>query len=112
MLLLELDAQPITIQAERFKVIMDSKQVKVVDINTTEVTIIEAKAFKVPGSPTKLPFELLPEIFDKAFLKILAEKNRLGLSRDQISGSVASWVRKGQLDNENGVYSKTKVISL
>jgi len=112
MLQLEINSQPITIKADRFKVVITGKQVKVVDANTREVTSIEAQAFKAPGSPDTLPFEWLPDKFDKPFLVALAAKNRLGLTTMQIAGSLASWVKKGHLINTKGVYTKTKVVSL
>lgn len=109
MLLLNINEQPITIQANRFKVIISHRQVKIIDVNTKDITLVDAKAFKSPGSPDTLPFTLLPETFDKLFLEDLAEKNRLGLSTMQIAGSLASWVKKGLLINTKGIYTKSNI---
>lgn len=112
MLLLNINTQAITIQSDRFKVIIDHKQVRVIDEVAKETTVIDAKAFKAPGSPDALPFEWLPDVFKNDFMATLADNNRLGLDRDQISGYIAGWVRRGHLINNNGTYSKTGVVSL
>lgn len=109
MLLLEINSQSFTIKSDRFKVIMEAKQVRIVDVNTKETTIIDAKVLKVPGSPDTLPFEWLPDTFDKAFKEDLIENNKMGLEKMQVAGSLASWVKKGMLiNNKDGTYTKTK----
>ncbi len=112
MLLLEVQSQPITVYNDRFKVIIDGKNVKVVDNNTKETVEVIAKSFKAPGSPDTLSFNMLPETFDKSYLVELAENNRMGLTTMQIAGSLASWVRKGVLINTKGIYTKANVVAL
>ena len=113
MIVLQTNTQPTTVTNDRFKVIIDHKQVRVIDEVAKETTIIDAKAFKAPGSPDTLPFEWLPDTFDQKFKEQLVENNRLGLEKMQVAGSLASWVKKGMLiNNQDGTYTKASSVSL
>ena len=113
MIILHTNTQPTTVTNDRFKVVIDHKQVRVIDEVAKETTVIDAKAFKAPGSPDTLPFEWLPDTFDQAFKEDLIENNRLGLKKMQVAGSLASWVRKGMLiHNEDNTKTKSNSESL